>query len=117
VCGHVVRGDGRGRELGFPTANLRPAPNDSSPPFGIYAGWADGHPAAISVGVRPTFGSGLEPLVEAHLLDFDGDLYGREITVEFVHWLRAELHFYSVDDLRRQITDDIVAVRNALMRR
>jgi riboflavin kinase/FMN adenylyltransferase len=115
--GLVVPGDRRGRELGFPTANVRPKPEHPLPAFGIYAGWVEGHPAAISVGVRPTFGAGLEPLVEAHLLDFDGDLYGREIAIEFVRWLRPELRFDSTDALRTQIAEDVRGVRSALARR
>jgi riboflavin kinase / FMN adenylyltransferase len=114
VRGRVVHGEGRGRKLGFPTANVRPDPGHPCPPFGIYAGCVNGYLSAISVGVRPTFGSGLEPLIEAHLLDFDGDLYGRAITIELRHWLRAELNFDSLDELRLQIADDIVGVREAL---
>jgi riboflavin kinase / FMN adenylyltransferase len=116
VRGLVVPGDRRGRELGFPTANVRPDPEHPLPAFGIYAGWVEGHQAAISVGVRPTFGVGLEPLVEAHLLDFDGDLYGSEIRIEFVRWLRPELRFDSADALRRQIAEDVRGVRSALTR-
>lgn len=111
VTGTVVVGDRRGRELGFPTANVR-FPDDAPPPaFGVYAGMALGRPAAISVGVRPTFGDDLEPLLEAHILDFDGDLYGREITVELLEFLRPEARFNSVEALVAQMKADIAEVR------
>lgn len=114
VTGRVVPGDRRGRELGFPTANVRPHADSELPPFGVYVGWVRRHAAAISVGVRPTFGDGLEPLVEAHLLDFDGDLYGEDITIQLTHRLRDELRFETSEALRRQMDADVVAVREAL---
>ncbi len=110
ITGQVVHGDKRGRQLGFPTANVR-VPADAVPAFGVYAGLLDGAPAAVSVGVRPTFGDGLEPLLEAHLLDFDGDLYGRQVAVELLGFVRAERSFPVVDELVEQMRDDVRAVR------
>ena len=114
VSGTVVTGEGRGRQLGFRTANVKVPGDGAAPPYGIYAGFADGHAAAISVGVRPTFGDGLEPLIEAHLLDFDGDLYGKSITIELMHRIRDEVQFDSAEALRAQIRADIAAVRDTL---
>ncbi len=113
LLGEVVRGDARGRELGFPTANVRIAAS-AVPMFGVYAGRVDGAPAAVSVGVRPTFGSGLEPLLEAHLLDFDGDLYGRRVEVELLRFVREERPFERVQDLVAQMGDDVRRVRELL---
>jgi riboflavin kinase/FMN adenylyltransferase len=112
--GTVVHGDQRGRTLGFPTANLRPGPAVDLPPYGVYAGRALGRPAAVSVGVRPTFGRGLEPLVEVHVLDFCGDLYGHEIEVELTRYLRPERRFESAGDLVAQIRADVEAVRGCV---
>ncbi len=111
VRGVVVPGDRRGRLLGFPTANLRPGAGAELPPFGVYAGTAGGRPAAISIGVRPTYGDGLEPLLEAHLLDFDGDLYGEELEVVLLHRLRPELAFAGEEELVAKIAADVADVR------
>jgi riboflavin kinase / FMN adenylyltransferase len=111
VTGTVIRGDQRGRDLGFPTANIRVPGDAPELRFGVYAGRALGRPAAVSVGVRPTFGTGLEPLLEAFILDFDGDLYGQELTVELIEYLRPELRFDSVEDLVAQMQADVAAVR------
>jgi riboflavin kinase/FMN adenylyltransferase len=116
LCGHVLRGAGIGRTLGFPTANLRVGPEFARTPLGVYAGRALGRPAAISVGVRPTFGDDLEPLVEAHILDFVGDLYGQRIVVELLAYLRDEARFANTEDLRRQMTADVHAVREIFKR-
>lgn len=110
ISGEVVHGDKRGRELGFPTANVRVAAG-AVPAFGVYAGRLDGIPAAVSVGVRPTFGAGLEPLLEAHVLDFAGDLYGREVSVELLEFVRGEQSFDDVGELVEQMHDDVRAVR------
>ena len=112
VEARVRRGDRRGRTLGFPTANLRIG-DHVEPAFGIYAVWAgivDGprtewRPAVASCGVRPTFGGG-EALLETHLFDFAGDLYGRYLRVAFVSWLRPEKRFDRVGDLVRQMGED-----------
>ena len=93
IRGEVVGGDKRGRELGFPTANMVPDPELVCPGHGVYACRVGDRLAAVNVGVRPTFGEGLELLVEAFLLDFDGDLYGQVLTVEFIARLRGEARF------------------------
>ncbi|HVF75118.1 MAG TPA: bifunctional riboflavin kinase/FAD synthetase [Acidimicrobiales bacterium] len=120
VRGTVARGDARGRELGFPTANVEVPAEILLPADGIYAGWCrrpDGttHMAALSLGRRPTFYEHAESsLLEAYLLDFDGDLYGEHAAVQFVARLRGEERFDSVDALVRQIDADVVATRTAL---
>jgi riboflavin kinase/FMN adenylyltransferase len=109
--GEVVTGDRRGRELGVPTANIVPDPKLVSPAIGVYAGSADGHPAAINVGVRPTFDSDRGVLIEAHLLDFSGDLYGQTLRITFVERLRGEKRFDSADDLVAQMRRDMEQAR------
>jgi riboflavin kinase/FMN adenylyltransferase len=116
IEGTIVRGDGRGRELGFATANVAAAPHTAVPAIGIYAGWGhlDGerHAAAISIGYNPTFSDARDRVrIEAHLLDFDRDVYGRPLRVEFTHRLRGEERFGSVDELVAQVHRDISAVR------
>jgi riboflavin kinase/FMN adenylyltransferase len=105
--GEVVPGDKRGRELGMPTANLVPDDAYVTPGHGVYAGSANGHPAAVNVGVRPTFETGRGLLVEAHLLDFDGDLYGQTLRIAFLERLRGEKRFESVDELVAQMKRDV----------
>jgi riboflavin kinase/FMN adenylyltransferase len=105
--GEVVQGDKRGRELGMPTANLVPDDAYVTPGHGVYAGSANGHPAAVNVGVRPTFETGRGLLVEAHLLDFDGDLYGQTLRIAFLERLRGEKRFESVDELVAQMKRDV----------
>jgi riboflavin kinase / FMN adenylyltransferase len=117
VVGEVVHGDGRGRDLGFPTANLRFDGPVVLPPNGIYAvrvAW-DGRTAdgVASLGVRPTFGAG-ERLLEVHLFDFDGDLYGRRLRVEFVRRQRGERKFGSVEALVKQMERDAQRARTLL---
>ncbi|HET7236197.1 MAG TPA: bifunctional riboflavin kinase/FAD synthetase [Actinomycetota bacterium] len=112
--GTVVRGAGRGHDLGFPTANLRTWPRLLLPGRGIYAGRAEvdggAHVAAISVGTNPTFGT--EPLhVESYLLDFDGDLVGREMAVEFWSYLRDEVRFDTAAALVDAMTEDVRRTR------
>ena len=109
--GEVVRGDGRGRELGVPTANIVPDPRYAVPGHGVYAAWAHGHPAAVNVGVRPTFDSGRGLLVESYLLDFDGDLYGETLRIAFVERMRGERRFESVDALVEQMHRDAERAR------
>jgi riboflavin kinase/FMN adenylyltransferase len=112
VEGVVVEGEGRGRALGFPTANLELAPGHELPPLGIYAGSARGHRAAISVGVNPHYG-GERPHIEVHLLDFEGDLYGQRLEVELWQRLRDEAAFESEQALVEQIARDVEATRRA----
>jgi len=110
VEGTVVRGDGRGRDLGFPTANLELPADLLVPPDGVYAGAAFGHRAAVSIGTNPHF-DGVERRVEAHVLDFDGDLYGQRLVVELWSRLRDQARFESVDDLVAAIADDVEQAR------
>jgi riboflavin kinase / FMN adenylyltransferase len=109
--GEVVPGDKRGRELGMPTANLVPDDAYVTPGHGVYAGWANGHPAAVNVGVRPTFETGRGLVVEAHLLSFDGDLYGQTLRIAFLERLRGEKRFDSVDELVAQMKRDVEDAR------
>jgi riboflavin kinase / FMN adenylyltransferase len=112
--GEVVSGDERGRALGVPTANVKPREDVLVPAAGIYAGRMLDRPAAISIGVRPTFEQDGDLLVEAHLLDFDGDLYGENVRVVFLERLRDELRFDSTDDLVEQMRHDIERVREVV---
>jgi riboflavin kinase/FMN adenylyltransferase len=105
--GEVVPGDRRGRELGMPTANLVPDERYVVPGHGVYAAWAHGYPAAVNVGVRPTFETGRGLLVEAHLIGFEGDLYGETLRIAFIERLRGEKRFESVDDLVAQMNRDV----------
>jgi riboflavin kinase/FMN adenylyltransferase len=117
--GEVVHGDKRGRTLGFPTANLIPDPRYVTPGHGVYAcragfigpdaeAW---FPSAVNVGVRPQFVTGRGELIEAYLLDFEGDLYGRQLRVEFLERLRGERRFDSVEALVEQMGRDVVEAR------
>jgi riboflavin kinase/FMN adenylyltransferase len=110
----VVHGDHRGRTIGFPTANLHGKPGVLLPHDGVYAVHAlvDGRriPAVVNVGRRPTFGT-LRRTVEAHLLDWQGDLYGRWLRLEFVERLRGEQRFDGIDALRAAIAADVARAR------
>jgi riboflavin kinase/FMN adenylyltransferase len=120
VRGMVAHGDKRGRELGFPTANVSVPGDILLPADGIYAGWLerpDGsvHPAAISLGRRPTFYvEAHASLLEAHLLDFDDDFYDEHVKVRFTGWLRGEVAFDSIDALVAQIARDCDDARRLL---
>ncbi|MFC5401985.1 bifunctional riboflavin kinase/FAD synthetase [Cohnella soli] len=122
ISGTVVNGDARGRQLGFPTANVNPEQPYVIPRFGVYAIWIDVHgetgtresryEGVLNVGFRPTFvapGGALK--LEAHLFDFDGDLYGRTLTLSFHSFLREEKKFESIGQLIEQITSDAAAAR------
>jgi riboflavin kinase/FMN adenylyltransferase len=124
VRGTVIEGDRRGRSLGFPTANLRPE-NELLPQNGVYAGMlrildekSGGTrallPAVTNVGTRPTFDDTQGLLAEAHVIDFDGDLYGRTIELGFEHRLRGERRFDGVEELKQQITRDVKQARQLL---
>jgi len=122
VEGRVVQGDSRGKSLGFPTANLDYWPNKILPPNGVYATWAwvgNRYPliervaAATSIGTRPTF-RGEEIRIEAYLLDFNRDLYGQPLSLEFIDYLRPELYFANVDDLITQMVQDTQVVQEIL---
>ncbi len=116
VTGPVIHGDGRGRKINVPTANIEIPPGKLLPANGIYATWAwvkgKRYAAATNVGVRPTFTPDLpSPAVEAHLLDFDGDIYGQDLRLEFVDYLRPEEKYDSVEALLVQIARDIEKTR------
>ena len=108
--GTVVAGDQRGGTLGYPTANIAIDPQLLCPRYGIYAGEALGHRAAVSIGTNPHYG-GTERRIEPFLLDFDGDLYGRRLVVELWERLRDEAVFDSEEELVAQIARDVEAVR------
>jgi riboflavin kinase / FMN adenylyltransferase len=121
IEGIVVRGDRRGREIGFPTANLSTARFTAIPADGVYAAWlirtrfaSEPLPAAVSVGSNPTF-SGRERRVEAFVLDFSGDLYGERVALDFVLRLRDMRRYDSVAPLVEQIARDVEAARSALL--
>ncbi len=119
VSGEVIAGAGRGRRLGFPTANLRIWAEHALPADGVYAGWADlpgeiRRMAVVNIGVRPTFDQGSERAVEAHVLDWTGNLYGQRFTLHFIERLREERRFPSAADLVAQIHQDIARAREIL---
>ena len=119
LAGHVVGGERVGRTLGFPTANLQLHDEQLVPAHGIYAvrariaGEHDWRMGAMSIGVRPTFGGAVRTL-EVHLLDWDGDLYGRNLTVAFIDWLRGEERFEGVEPLIAAMTADCAEARRRL---
>ncbi len=111
LSGVVVHGDERGRELGFPTANLIPDEAFACPGHGVYACLAEGRPAATSIGVRPTFETGRGELIEAYILDFDGDLYDHTLELQFLQRLRGERRFDSPEALIEQMRGDVQRTR------
>lgn len=111
VEGTVVQGDQRGRELGFPTANLVPDDRLAIPGHGVYAAFANGIPAAVNVGIRPTFESGRGVLIETYLIDHEEDLYGRTLRVAFVERLRGERAYHEIDELVEQMKRDVEDAR------
>ena len=108
--GKVVAGTGRGVTLGFPTANLDVGPEQALPADGVYAGWTDidggTFPSVTNIGTSPTFGD-KQRRVEVYIMDYQGDAYGREIRVEFVERLRGEKKFDKVEELKKQIAEDV----------
>ena len=117
LTGNVIRGDGRGRTIGVPTANLDVGDSTLVPANGVYATritvGAEQYQAVVNIGTRPTFAE-KERRVEAHLLDFDGDLYGQHLAISFTGRLRSEQKFESIDALKAQIDDDIARARTIL---
>ncbi|HVL80713.1 MAG TPA: bifunctional riboflavin kinase/FAD synthetase [Actinomycetota bacterium] len=117
IAGTVVRGDGRGREIGFPTANLEPPERTCLPAAGIYAGWwveaGRRLPGAVYVGDKPTL-EGTSTGVEIHVFDLDEDLYGREAEIEFTTRLRGDRAFPSIDELVEQMRLDVAEARRVL---
>jgi riboflavin kinase/FMN adenylyltransferase len=111
LSGEVKHGDERGRRLGFPTANLVPDEALVCPGHGVYACLADGQPAAVSIGVRPTFKTGRGELIEAYILDFDADIYGEILRIEFLDRLRGERRFESPQALVAQMHRDVEQTR------
>ena len=120
ISGTVVHGARRGHQLGFPTANLAPDETLITPPHGVYAArvlWEDAnHAGVVNVGKRPTFGQDGQTIVEAHILDFTGDLYGKNVRVEFVERLRPEQRFESVSALITQMETDVADTRLVLQK-
>jgi riboflavin kinase / FMN adenylyltransferase len=113
VEGTVVEGDKRGRELGFPTANLVPDDRLVTPGHGVYAAFANGVPAAVNIGVRPTFESGRGVLIETYLIDHEENLYGQNLRIAFVSRLRGERRFAGVEELIAQMHRDVEEARQA----
>ena len=119
LSGTVAQGEKRGTGLGYPTANLEPDPRRCLPGYGVYSALAvleDGSevPSAVSIGVRPTFDSELGELIEAHLIDFDGDLYGTELKLRFRDRLRPELEFDDAQALIAQMEKDVANAKSVL---
>ena len=117
LSGMVVTGDDRGKALGFPTANIVPESNRALPCDGVYVTWArvddEIYKSATNIGGSPTFG-GKERAVEVHLIDFSGDLYGRQLTIQFVERVRGEIRFTTPEELKRQIDRDVQQARAIL---
>ena len=116
ISGKVTYGQQLGRKLGFPTANLN-LNRFRAPLAGVYAVWVEiegmsgRFKGAANVGVRPTIGDKVKPILEVHLLDFDQQIYGQRITVEFVHKIRDEQQFTSIDDLAESISEDVKTIK------
>lgn len=122
ITGKVVHGNGIGRQLGFPTANVQYPQNKLIPPIGVYSGMATidkentdrgkrEMPCSINIGTNPTIGN-KELSIEAHILGFEGSLYEKQLTIQFSHFIRSEKHFPSIDSLREQIRKDINTITN-----
>lgn len=117
IRGPVVRGDRRGRELGFPTANIAVTPDRALPAFGVYATWAylgeSRYASATNIGRRPHF-DGEAVSVETFIMDFDGDIYGRTLKIELVERISPEMKFETLDQLKAKIADDVARARGIL---
>lgn len=118
ISGTVIKGNERGRTIGFPTANLAISKEKAIPAGGVYAGWAqvgsDHYSTVVNIGVRPTFDGTSNLTIEAHLLDYSGDLYGQEISLSFVDRLRDEQKFSGIEELVTQIQRDVEKGRELL---
>jgi riboflavin kinase/FMN adenylyltransferase len=114
--GTVVEGDKRGRTLGFPTANVVPSEEYVYPGHGVYAAFANGVPAAVNVGVRPTFETGRGVLIESYLIDHESDLYGQTLRIAFIARLRGEKRFPGVEELVAQMHRDVDQARELCAR-
>src|SRR5262249_1713595 len=112
ISGMIETGDRLGRTIGFPTANLGEV-TEVLPPHGVYAVFADDHPAVMNLGVRPTV-DGTKFRIEVHLFDFDGDLYGKPMRVHLVARIRDEKKFCSLDELKAQIALDAAAAQELM---
>jgi riboflavin kinase/FMN adenylyltransferase len=112
IRGMVLRGHARGRQIGFPTANLALSSDVDRLEPGVYAGRALGLPAAINVGVRPTFEVDASANIEVHIIGFQGDLYGRELTVDLTARIRDERRFTSAEALVEQLRRDVASARD-----
>jgi riboflavin kinase/FMN adenylyltransferase len=110
IMGKVVKGAGRGKKMGFPTANLKVSPTKLLPASGVYVGYVDGKKCVVNIGSRPTFG-GNHALVEVHLLNFSGNLLGKELRVDLFARLREERQFTDVEKLCAQIKKDIARAK------
>ena len=117
IEGRVVKGKQMGRQLGFPTANIAPARACDLPENGVYAAYitVDGvkHKCVLNQGKHPTLPEG-EPTIEAHILDFSGDIYGKDVTVDYVSFRRAEQKFSSLEELIARIEQDAATAREVL---
>jgi riboflavin kinase/FMN adenylyltransferase len=120
LSGVVVTGSKRGRLLGFPTANIAPQPSRALPPDGVYVTWAQIdnklYRAATNIGVSPTFDGG-ERMIEAYVLDFNGDLYGCQVTLQFIERIRDEVHFATPEELQQQIDRDVEIAKAVLKKK
>lgn len=111
LTGKVTHGRGLGRELGSPTANIEADPQLIIPAPGVYCARMEGRRAVVNIGVSPTVSEGLPLSIEVHILDYEGDLYGKKVKVEFLERIRDEKRFSSLEQLKEQIAQDILTVR------
>ena len=106
ISGMVIKGAQLGRTIGFPTANVKYPPDIVQIPYGVYAARVDGHAGVLNWGIKPTVHNTKEPIVEVHILDYEGDLYGKNIEIDILKKLRNEQKFASLEELKLQIKKD-----------